>query len=430
MASRRRRRRTGWKRLRRVLIDHRFTAAEGVLGLLALAGGLWLLWPSSGGVAVDHRSAWQQSLHRAPVNGGSEGDAYDNPLFASAEASVSISAKRDLESMFGQPSGPSLRPRLAKIAHTMPEIGPPEALASLLMDGDGSAGGFGHGRRYAALNGLDRRDGGVPDWLRNAAVAPIGDHRPMVAVVIDDLGMNRRNTAALNRLKGPLTLAFLPYAGALEAQTQAARAAGHELLMHMPMEPIGHDWPGPDALLRSLDTAEFRRRLGRNFDSFSGFVGINNHMGSRLTRDHERMAAIMQELRARGLLFLDSKTVPHSVADEEAERYGVPFAQRDVFLDHEIDREYIMSQLGTLERLAKRNGAAVAIGHPHDVTIEALKRWLPTLEERGLALVPISTIVARRMCLDPPVLIAKACATGPDGLPIGPVAADVESRRS
>jgi len=430
MAARRRRRRKGWKRLRRVLIDHRFSAAEGLLGVLALIGGVWLLWPSAGEVVVDYRSVWQQSLNRTPASRDGAGDAFRDPLVRAAQASVAISAKQDLAGTFGRPSGPSLRPRLAKIAHTMPEIGPPDTPAQLPPDARGAGSGLEDGTNYAGLNGFDRRDQGVPAWLRNAAAAPLGDHRPMVAVVIDDLGLNRRNTAALNRLDGPLTLAFLPYAGELEAQTRAARAAGHELLLHMPMEPLGHDWPGPDALSDSLEPIEFRRRLSQSFEAFDGFVGINNHMGSRLTRDHDHMAVVMRALRARGLLFLDSKTVGNSVGAKEAARHGVPFAERDVFLDNEIDRAYVMSQLGVLERLAKRNGTAIAIGHPHDVTIEALERWLPTLDERGLALVPISTIVARRTCVDSPLLVAlAACGTGPDGRPIGAVAGDVDGRR-
>src|SRR5690606_23199237 len=167
---------------------------------------------------------------------------------------------------------------------------------------------------------------GTPTWLRNA-VAPVVDHRPALAVVIDDLGMNRRAAAALNRLPAPLTLAFLPYATKLDEQAQAARAAGHELLVHVPMEPRGREWPGPNALTRELTPDQLVVQLGSQLDSFRGFVGINNHMGSLLTADPERMAIVMAELRRRGLLFLDSRTTPPSVAGRQAARLGVPYAE-------------------------------------------------------------------------------------------------------
>src|SRR5690606_35344364 len=110
---------------------------------------------------------------------------------------------------------------------------------------------------------------GTPTWLRNA-VAPVVDHRPALAVVIDDLGMNRRAAAALNRLPAPLTLAFLPYATKLDEQAQAARAAGHELLVHVPMEPRGREWPGPNALTRELTPDQLVVQLGSQLDSFRG----------------------------------------------------------------------------------------------------------------------------------------------------------------
>jgi uncharacterized protein len=250
---------------------------------------------------------------------------------------------------------------------------------------------------------------GTPTWLRNAVAHPPLDDRPAIAVVLDDLGMNRANTAAINRLRAPLTLAFLPYAGALDRQTQAARAAGHELLVHVPMEPVGKEWPGPGALVSSLDDREILRRLRTQLQSFDGYVGINNHMGSLLTADRGRMAIVMAEMRRDGLLFLDSRTTGASVAAAEARRLGVPHATRDVFLDNDIDAPHIERRLAELERIARRHDMAVAIGHPHDATIAALRRWLPTLEAKGFALVPISTIVARRACAQG--LVADVCGS-------------------
>jgi uncharacterized protein len=249
----------------------------------------------------------------------------------------------------------------------------------------------------------------TPTWLRNA-VESVVDARPAIAVVIDDLGLNRRGTAALNRLRAPLTLAFLPYATDLDEQTRAARAAGHELMVHVPMEPRSADWPGPNALTSQLGPDELVSRLRSHLRSFRGFVGVNNHMGSLLTADPERMAILMAELRQRELLFLDSRTTPESVAAHEAERSHVPFAERDVFIDNDLELESVLRALAHAENIARRQGYAVAMGHPHDVTIEALKRWLPTLDARGIALVPISAVVARQSCANGLILVGNACA--------------------
>lgn len=238
----------------------------------------------------------------------------------------------------------------------------------------------------------------APSWLKNSVAASLVDDRPVIAVVMDDLGLNRGNTKALNDLPGPLTLAFLPYAGKIEAQTEAARLAGHELMVHLPMEPFGSQWPGPEALVTSLDHDEFVKRLESNLNRIEGYVGVNNHMGSRLTSDRGRMDVLMRELRRRDVLFLDSVTSPGSVAGEMASRNGVPNTIRDIFLDHVIDIGKIRAQMRLVERIARRSGSAVAIGHPHSATIEALKGWLPSLASRGFTIAPISTVVARRAC--------------------------------
>jgi polysaccharide deacetylase 2 family uncharacterized protein YibQ len=109
-------------------------------------------------------------------------------------------------------------------------------------------------------------------------------------------------------------------------------------------------------------------------------------------------------------LFLDSRTTPDSVAAREAERTLVPFAERDVFIDNDLELQSVLRALAHAENIARRQGDAVAMGHPHDVTIEALKRWLPTLDARGIALVPISAVVARQSCANGLILVGDACA--------------------
>lgn len=239
-------------------------------------------------------------------------------------------------------------------------------------------------------------DPSQPPWLRFAAAVPATGGRPMVAVVVDDLGVDRRRSERVLTLPGPLTTAFLPYARELGPQTQAARARGHELLVHVPMEPQDEaEDPGPEALRAAAGAEVIRQRLGQGLSRFGGFVGINNHMGSRFTSDAGAMRVLMSVLKEHGLMFLDSVTSERTVGRMTAREAGVPFVARDVFLDDRNDAEAVARQLDRLEETARRNGAAVAICHPRDITIDALSRWLPTLEAKGLVLVPLSAVARR-----------------------------------
>jgi uncharacterized protein len=238
----------------------------------------------------------------------------------------------------------------------------------------------------------------TPAWLRFAVPASPGGGRPLVAIVLDDLGLDRVRTAAAIRLPGPVSLSFMTYASDLAEQTAAARRAGHELLLHVPMEAVDRrEDPGPHALYTSLSRDEIVERLRWGLDRFGGYVGINNHMGSKFTADSQGMAAVIAELHARGLLFLDSRTTPRSVGFRLAAAEGVPRAARDVFLDDDLAPDAIAHQLAMVEAVARRNGSAIAIGHAHDTTLAALRAWLPTLAGNGLVLVPLSAVVHYRM---------------------------------
>jgi polysaccharide deacetylase 2 family uncharacterized protein YibQ len=230
-------------------------------------------------------------------------------------------------------------------------------------------------------------------WLENAVVAKPPNGRPMIAVVVDDMGLDRRRSARALELPGPLTLAFMSYAQDLPAQTSEARRRGHELMVHVPMEPTGRSAnPGPNALFTSLSTDEVLRRLETNLAAFDGYVGINNHMGSRFTSDPPAITPVLQELKSRGLLFIDSRTGP-SVAADIAKSLELPHASRDVFIDHDVSASAVAESLRKLEAIARRSGHAIGIGHPKDETLNQLARWLPGLEAKGFILVPVSAIV-------------------------------------
>jgi len=231
-------------------------------------------------------------------------------------------------------------------------------------------------------------------WRRFAVATPLNTAgKGRIVIVIDDMGNNSAMANSFSQLPGPLNFAFLPYAPNLGRQTALMRASGHELLVHMPMEPSGNENPGPRALLTSLTREELLAAIEWNLTRFEGYVGVNNHMGSRFTKDPEGMAVVMAEFQKRGLLFLDSRTAPNSEGALLAKRMGMPWAGRDIFLDNEINDAAILRQLLQVERLAKSRGQVIAIGHPYGATLRVLRDWIPTLEGKGLVLVPLSSVV-------------------------------------
>lgn len=240
-----------------------------------------------------------------------------------------------------------------------------------------------------------------PRWMKYALnVATPPADKPMIALVIDDLGLDRKRTARTLKLAGPMTMAFIPYARDLAKQTGTARNNGHELLLHLPMEPLNPKVDaGPNHLNTHLAPEDLLDRIHWNLERFDGYVGVNNHMGSRASADTSVMTALMKELRTREMLFLDSRTNPKSIGAKIATLEGVPFAERNVFLDNVNEKGAVLKQLSLLEKVSKKRGFAVGIGHPRDGTIQALKEWLPLIASKGFTLVPISQIIMKNQGL-------------------------------
>ncbi|MCR9221888.1 MAG: divergent polysaccharide deacetylase family protein [Alphaproteobacteria bacterium] len=234
-------------------------------------------------------------------------------------------------------------------------------------------------------------------WLARAQPADVTPGQPILAIVIDDVGVDVRRSRQALRLPGPLTFAFLPYGYDLPEMAASARAGGHEIMVHLPMEPSSPDAdPGPNALLTGLAAEEIDRRIAWNLSRFDHYVGVNNHMGSKFTADAGGMRRVLDAVAARGLLYLDSVTAAATQGYRLAGEMGVPHAVRDVFIDHTLETEAIEAQLARAVEIARRQGHAVAIGHPHDETLEVLRRWLPRIEAEGVQLVPISAVVKQR----------------------------------
>lgn len=223
---------------------------------------------------------------------------------------------------------------------------------------------------------------------------PLAKRSAKIAIVIDDVGMNRKWSKASIDLPAGVTLALLPYADKVREDAKAARERGHELIIHTPMEAMNPDLDyGGMGLMTSMSLKELSQAFDKITQSFDGYKGINNHMGSKLTQDEVAMRQLMSILKTRQLYFLDSKTIHTSVAPQVAEDVGLPYAVRDVFLDHEDTPEYVAHALSEVERIAAEYGQAIAIGHPKKNTVEALQEWLPTLKDKGFELVPMSELL-------------------------------------
>jgi uncharacterized protein len=235
---------------------------------------------------------------------------------------------------------------------------------------------------------------GKPAWQQFALAMPVTGGRPVIAIVIDDMGIDKADAARVIGLPGPLTIAFMSYATELDSQAHAARAAGDEIWMHIPMEPLdGEVDAGPNVLKTDLTPDEIRRRLDWALARLPGIVGVNNHMGSKFTQYAPGMTVVMEDLRARGLAFLDSRTIAATVASQVAGQMSVPHIDRDVFIDNDESVQAVLRQLEETERVATKRGYALAIGHPHPTTIAALQQWLPTLKAKGFVLVPASALL-------------------------------------
>ncbi|MEA3416266.1 MAG: divergent polysaccharide deacetylase family protein [Thermodesulfobacteriota bacterium] len=217
---------------------------------------------------------------------------------------------------------------------------------------------------------------------------------PKVAIIIDDIGYERRVAEKFLGLDVVLTFSVFPHAPFQQRIIREARAKGLEIMLHLPMEPDGYPEvdPGPDALLTSMSPDELIDQLNKNLDAVPLIKGVNNHMGSKITTESTRMYQIFSVLKKRGLFFVDSRTTPESICKPSARLLQVPFAERDVFLDHVQEPDFIRRQIKELIRIAEIYGTAVGIAHPHLITYEVFRDELPKLQKK-VRLVPASSLV-------------------------------------
>ncbi|MGD8470604.1 MAG: divergent polysaccharide deacetylase family protein [Desulfobacteraceae bacterium] len=217
---------------------------------------------------------------------------------------------------------------------------------------------------------------------------------PPVALIIDDLGYDKKIAQKFAQLNVTLTFSILPHSPFQQPIARLARSKGLEIMIHMPMEPVEYPQvdPGPGTLLTSMSPDELIDQLDQNLDTLPGAKGVNNHMGSRMTSESSQMYQIFSVLKKRGLYFIDSRTTAESLCEPSARLFQIPFAQRDVFIDHLLEPDFIRKQIKELIRIAKKNGEAVGIMHPHSMTIKVLQEMMPELKKQ-VHLVPASTVV-------------------------------------
>ncbi len=219
--------------------------------------------------------------------------------------------------------------------------------------------------------------------------------RPKVAIVIDDLGGENQMSQEILHWNVPLTLSILPFTPYSKVLAQQAHQRGKEVILHLPMEPYGYPQtkPGEGVLLQEMEEEKLLRQLSRDLEAVPNIKGVSNHMGSRLMEDPGKVRIIMKELKRRGLFFLDSRTSPQTMGIQIAESIGVRATERNLFLDHSQDPEEIKRQLEKLAQLSLETGSAIGIGHPHPSTLKSLKEMIPRMKEKGIEIVPLSSLV-------------------------------------
>lgn len=239
-----------------------------------------------------------------------------------------------------------------------------------------------------------------PAWLQlppatrpEAAAAPEPlAQGPLIAICIDDLGEDLAGTDRAIALPKAVTLSFLPFAEATPFLAEEAERKGHQVLAHVPMEAVGHPDPGPMSL--KVGSPDIAQRLSWNIARVPGLSGINNHEGSRFSTDAASLVPVMEVLAAQHLFYFDSRTIAGSQGIKVAHRFGVMSAGRDIFLDDTVSEAEVREQLADLVSEARRSGVAIAIGHPHDITLRILATWM--VQDHGVTLVPVSEAIRRK----------------------------------
>jgi polysaccharide deacetylase 2 family uncharacterized protein YibQ len=214
-----------------------------------------------------------------------------------------------------------------------------------------------------------------------------------LAIVIDDLGNSLRAGLDAIALPAPITFAVMPHRKHSKLLAERAGRLGRDVLLHVPMSTLNDRALGAGGLTEDLVEKDFKDTLRFSIASIPYISGVNNHMGSRLTTRPTAMKWVMEVLEQEKLFFLDSRTNSKSVAYETALEMGLQTANRDIFLDNQINIDHIHKQFKKALTIAKKYGSAIAIGHPHQATLSYLEHVLPQLEGTDVAIYSLSDLL-------------------------------------
>lgn len=214
-----------------------------------------------------------------------------------------------------------------------------------------------------------------------------------IALIIDDMGNNQQDALAF-ALPANVAFAILPNKPLSTTFSKRAAAQQREVMLHMPMESLAGNNQEKNVLLASMPPHQIVHTLKVALSTVPDAVGVNNHMGSRLTQLSLPMSITMEFLSKQGLFFVDSRTTRYSKAEDIAKQNGVLSTKRNVFIDHTPNFEQIDKQFHRLLHLSKKYGYAVGIAHPYPQTLEYLKIHLSRLQQHGIELVKLSDIVS------------------------------------
>ncbi|MCC7201147.1 MAG: divergent polysaccharide deacetylase family protein [Nitrospirae bacterium] len=219
-------------------------------------------------------------------------------------------------------------------------------------------------------------------------------YKGRVAIVIDDVGYDKKVFREFTELGVPVTFSILPGERYSKYIAREAKQLNYEIMLHLPMEPRG-SWsnPGSHAILSGMTREQVLRQLSDDLDAVPYISGVNNHMGSLLTENGFIMRIILEEIHKRGLFFIDSRTSSGTVAYGIARDIGIRSGDRDIFLDNKTDIVYIKGQIDKAIRIAKKRGEATVIGHAKSETVAAIREKLPDFEKEGIEIVSASRVL-------------------------------------
>lgn len=223
------------------------------------------------------------------------------------------------------------------------------------------------------------------------------NNKTQIAIIIDDIGYQYKRDKAIIELDGNISYAILPNAPHSLRLADYANEQGKEIILHLPMQGSRDELDEPETLSNTLEETVFKQRLHKLLNSVPHIIGVNNHMGSVLTKQDLYMGWVMEAIAKtkKDLFYVDSVTSEKSVARYVALSFGIPALSRDVFLDSVVSEEHIQKSFDKLIRIALRNGRAIAIGHPYPETLKVLARNIAQLEQQNIELVPISSMIFR-----------------------------------